>query len=300
MFHGPDDDVCSWTRFWITPKPASVRASGEDLYILDASLKKSVNENPEYADLRRVYLSRVAAEWYRQVGQTKDTQFKGLIGDGVAGPWVWGPRAEDVSRWAERLHLCLTGLASLDPTLTAWFRWADELALDTAWLRDVLEYHSDPFEGIAESGRTLTLWNGIEDDLAVAPIEIRWGSTVASVRDNVVLQLPGAAAPGLYRLETMIRLFTIMISAWQPQWRRVRPGAFAELAGRESIDVLASWIVYLDRDVCTLNGALPDDVQLVDGWGDGHGFLLTAAPDQLRSETIDRLRHAVTVPDRLR
>lgn len=57
---------------------------------------KAVNEAPEYADLRRVYMSRVAAEWYRQVSTTKDTFFKPLIGDGIVGPYVsakpWDPK----------------------------------------------------------------------------------------------------------------------------------------------------------------------------------------------------------------
>ncbi|MFC7279477.1 nucleic acid/nucleotide deaminase domain-containing protein [Paractinoplanes rhizophilus] len=90
-------------RDWIVPKQATVRESGSELYILDAPLEvksegadfqmpgsdftcpgdskqaseiyravivpeltRLVNESPEYVDLRRVYISRVAAEWYRQ------------------------------------------------------------------------------------------------------------------------------------------------------------------------------------------------------------------------------------------
>ncbi|MFF5294634.1 hypothetical protein [Paractinoplanes globisporus] len=90
-------------RDWIVPKQATVRESGSELYILDAPLEvktegadfhmpgsdftcpadskaateiyrsvivpeltKLVNESPEYTALRRVYISRVAAEWYRQ------------------------------------------------------------------------------------------------------------------------------------------------------------------------------------------------------------------------------------------
>ena len=90
-------------RDWIVPKQATVRESGSELYILDAPLEvktegddfqmpgsdftcpsdskaataiyravivpeltRLVNESPEYTDLRRVYISRVAAEWYRQ------------------------------------------------------------------------------------------------------------------------------------------------------------------------------------------------------------------------------------------
>jgi hypothetical protein len=133
IVHGPDKDYCFWMRYWVTPDPASVSASGQELYILDAPLKvqteawqdgtsnacpgqsearrtyneaavrdllmptmqKAVNEDREYADLRRVYLSRVAAEWYRQVSATQDTVFTNLIGQGIVGPWVsredWDP-----------------------------------------------------------------------------------------------------------------------------------------------------------------------------------------------------------------
>jgi hypothetical protein len=91
------------SRDWIVPKQATVRESGSELYILDAPLEvksegevfqvpgggfacpavskaadeiyrsvitpeltRLVNEAPEYTDLRRIYISRVAAEWYRQ------------------------------------------------------------------------------------------------------------------------------------------------------------------------------------------------------------------------------------------
>ena len=90
-------------RDWIVPKQAVVRESGSELYILDAPLEvqtagtdfqvpgggftcpadsqaaiaiyqsvitpeltRLVNESPDFTDLRRVYISRVAAEWYRQ------------------------------------------------------------------------------------------------------------------------------------------------------------------------------------------------------------------------------------------
>jgi hypothetical protein len=89
-------------RDWIVPKQATVRESGSEIYILDAPLEvktegddfdipgdftcpadskaaseiyravitpeltRLVNEAPEYTDLRRIYISRVAAEWYRQ------------------------------------------------------------------------------------------------------------------------------------------------------------------------------------------------------------------------------------------
>ncbi|MFB7596133.1 hypothetical protein [Streptomyces sp. NPDC056160] len=43
---------------------------------------EAVNTAPEYADLRRVYLSRVAAEWYRGLSLRTRTTYSGLIGKG--------------------------------------------------------------------------------------------------------------------------------------------------------------------------------------------------------------------------
>lgn len=94
---------CTVTRQWIVPKPASVYEADGGMYILDAPLQvkaeaemfsgtqgdpscpspsarmeqvfeqvilpkveDAVNHAPDFAELRRVYLARVAAEWYRQ------------------------------------------------------------------------------------------------------------------------------------------------------------------------------------------------------------------------------------------
>ncbi|GAA5104322.1 LPXTG cell wall anchor domain-containing protein [Haloechinothrix salitolerans] len=53
-------------------------------------VEKRVNNNPEYADLRRVYASRVAAEWVRQQDAKKATDFREII------------NSNDVSRWPLR------------------------------------------------------------------------------------------------------------------------------------------------------------------------------------------------------
>ncbi|GGW39561.1 hypothetical protein [Streptomyces xantholiticus] len=53
-------------------------------------IQKAVNHAPEYADLRRVYASRVAAEWFRKRSAGKHTAYSDLIGKG------------DISRWASR------------------------------------------------------------------------------------------------------------------------------------------------------------------------------------------------------
>ncbi|WP_436758511.1 hypothetical protein [Streptosporangium sp. V21-05] len=49
-------------------------------------VEKAVNTAPEYAALRRVYLSRVAAEWYRERSRTASTTFTPLIDSGDIGP----------------------------------------------------------------------------------------------------------------------------------------------------------------------------------------------------------------------
>lgn len=53
-------------------------------------VEKAVNTAPEYAALRRVYLSRVAAEWYRRRSAEVPTAFSRLIDTGKVKPWVTG------------------------------------------------------------------------------------------------------------------------------------------------------------------------------------------------------------------
>ncbi|MGN9913837.1 hypothetical protein ACTMTJ_40515 [Phytohabitans sp. LJ34] len=59
-------------------------------------LQKAVNEAPEYADLRRVYASRVAAEWYRERSAKKPTAYGHLIDSGDVSAWPlrerWTPK----------------------------------------------------------------------------------------------------------------------------------------------------------------------------------------------------------------
>jgi hypothetical protein len=52
---------------------------------------EAVNKAPEFEDLRRVYLSRVAAEWIRQRSVGRTTAFSNIIGSG------------NVTRWAARV-----------------------------------------------------------------------------------------------------------------------------------------------------------------------------------------------------
>lgn len=116
-------------RQWITPEPAKVREQDGGIHILDAPLKvnlevyrgpdapptrckiteaqtlraealmkstmvpaleRRVNESASYADLRRVYTSRVAAEWVRQQDKSAATDFHKIID------------SNDVKRWPLR------------------------------------------------------------------------------------------------------------------------------------------------------------------------------------------------------
>ena len=123
-------------RKWIVPLPASVAQQGDSMYLLDAPLDvkleilgddlkpgigchsqdaaitrqnddlyrttilskivDEVNHAPEYADLRRVYASRVAAEWYRQRSATKTTAYSKIINSGNIDAWParqpWDPK----------------------------------------------------------------------------------------------------------------------------------------------------------------------------------------------------------------
>lgn len=59
-------------------------------------VRKAVNSAPEYADLRRVYASRVAAEWYRERSRTKHTAYRDIIDSGDVSAWPlrvkWSPQ----------------------------------------------------------------------------------------------------------------------------------------------------------------------------------------------------------------
>lgn len=73
-------------------------AHNESVYrvVVLAELQKAVNTAPEYADLRRVYASRVAAEWYRKRSATKKTAYGHLVDSGDASAWPlrakWTPK----------------------------------------------------------------------------------------------------------------------------------------------------------------------------------------------------------------
>lgn len=134
---GVEGRRCFSSRVWITPGEAKVREDDDQLYILDAPLKVqmeqerlkggvtsqcpdlpaavnkrnealyrrmvlprlvyAVNHAPEYAALRRVYTSRVAAEWYRTRTEPDQSGFAEIAGSGDISKWElrgkWSPRS---------------------------------------------------------------------------------------------------------------------------------------------------------------------------------------------------------------
>jgi hypothetical protein len=114
------DQACFSVRQWIVPERATVYTTGDELYVLDAPLTvkmesefiggfpgggcpqgndafetakekiyrrlilpavvQAVNTAPEFAALRRVYLSRIAAEWFRR-RHARDRSAIGRIAD---------------------------------------------------------------------------------------------------------------------------------------------------------------------------------------------------------------------------
>jgi uncharacterized repeat protein (TIGR01451 family) len=124
----PDGNYCFSFRQEIVPAPATVRETGDELFILDAPLRieavaqhypgytpcsqeealdprkhelyrrvivpvveRAINTEPQYAALRRVYLSRVAAEWFRRRSAQHRTAVSRIVDSGDVDPWALNP-----------------------------------------------------------------------------------------------------------------------------------------------------------------------------------------------------------------
>ncbi|WP_054569960.1 hypothetical protein [Frankia sp. R43] len=76
----------------------AVTAAEEELYrtLVLPKLKEQINTAPEYADLRRVYLARIAAEWYRARTLRHHATYADVIDSGDVDRWTtesgWKPR----------------------------------------------------------------------------------------------------------------------------------------------------------------------------------------------------------------
>lgn len=79
-------------------QPSSDTRYNEDLFrrTILPKVRASINGAPEYADLRRVYASRVAAEWYRERSRTRAAAYRSIIDSGDVSAWPlrvrWSPQ----------------------------------------------------------------------------------------------------------------------------------------------------------------------------------------------------------------
>jgi len=135
-------NTCATFRYWIEAATATVRESADELHILDAPLAvkmeaippppgeatcpaddpvsdeakvqvfndviapgmtQTVNTSPEFAELRRVYLSRVAAEWVRARGD-RTTPLGKIIDSGAVDPWAANPPWNPMDIFNQYLH----------------------------------------------------------------------------------------------------------------------------------------------------------------------------------------------------
>ncbi|MEU5535438.1 hypothetical protein [Streptomyces sp. NPDC020362] len=76
----------------------STRRHNESLFrgLILPKLTELVNIDSHYADLRRVHLSRVAAQWYRDLGASRHTTYRDLVDQGDINSWTtrtgWKPK----------------------------------------------------------------------------------------------------------------------------------------------------------------------------------------------------------------
>ena len=135
-------NTCAAFRYFIEPAPATVRETAGELHILDAPLAvkleaiapppgeatcpaddpvsdeakvqvftdvvapamtQTVNTSPEFAELRRVYLSRVAAEWVRARAD-RATPLGRIVDSGAIDPWAANPPWNPMDIFNQYLH----------------------------------------------------------------------------------------------------------------------------------------------------------------------------------------------------
>ncbi|MFE0193048.1 hypothetical protein [Streptomyces sp. NPDC058989] len=78
---GPGGPGCDLTKAEIDHNQRMVET------MIVPEVKKQINTAPQYADLRRVYTSRVAAEWIRRQDAKKPTDFHKIINSNNAASW---------------------------------------------------------------------------------------------------------------------------------------------------------------------------------------------------------------------
>lgn len=217
--------------------------------------------------------------------------------------WVlsgqWNPRPDDdVNTFTERMRTCVTGLAEQSALLKEWYYDDEPIEITPSGLTERFDERWQEFSGDGHE-IVLTVWNGVTDDPGFSRVSISRESTADKLRRGMQFVAPvPAALPGLYRQDAMLDLFEIMLSSWGPQWCRVHPLSVEEASEGETVDVLASWIVYLERDVYVQKGELPGEVRVKDSAdGKGRFFILAPTPEEIRLGTVEGLRECLEFPE---
>lgn len=80
-----------------------------------------INNAPNFADLRRVYASRVAAEWYRKRNAVKPSQYSKIINSNNVDKWIdpWDPMTV-FNSFVHSLHNGEASFSWTDGSGTTW------------------------------------------------------------------------------------------------------------------------------------------------------------------------------------
>lgn len=233
---------------------------------------------------------------------TENDPRSGLDGAGLTnGAWSlsgqWNARpGDEPGTCTERMLACVNRLAELDPLFAEWYYDDDPIELTPEGLRERFEERWPEFSGEGDE-IVLTVWNGVTDDLGTSRVSLSREPTGDRARRGLEFVTPvPAVLPGLYRLEPMLGLFEILLTAWNPQWCGVQPRRSENVFDGERLDVFASWIVYLEPELYEQKRELPAEVGVRDSAnGRGRFFILAPTPEDVRLSTVDELRRCLVL-----
>ncbi|WP_163742435.1 hypothetical protein [Mycolicibacterium fallax] len=117
-----DSDVTPGTDMCDGQDPAVTTSNGKlyESMILPALIDR-INNAPNFADLRRVYASRVAAEWYRKRNAVKPSQYSKIINSNNVDKWIdpWDPMTV-FNSFVHSLHNGEASFSWTDGSGTTW------------------------------------------------------------------------------------------------------------------------------------------------------------------------------------
>ncbi|MFE6172840.1 hypothetical protein [Streptomyces sp. NPDC056464] len=152
-------------------------------------IEKAVNEGPEYAELRRVYLSRVAAEWYRERAASSPTAYSDLIDRGDVDDWVTGTRWKPEDTFKQYVRSYRDG----EFKVTRRTRNGDYIETRT-YIFGGVDFGRVQFERVSDEKAFTGRWSGMPQDTSMAAESVVTGAGESRVwmgADNT----PRGAAP---------------------------------------------------------------------------------------------------------